>query len=71
MLTDVEKPEVLFIRITAIDEEALLVAFVKHGQERDLQPRLDLSSASFTVGGRVLEVKRSENDVLMFEESPL
>jgi hypothetical protein len=50
-----------------IDENAFLVSFVERGK-RVLMPRLNLSGASFEVGRRMLEVKRSAGDVLMFEE---
>jgi len=67
MLVDEEKPATLFIQIVAVDENSLLVGFVERGK-RVLQPRLDLRDSSFEVGQRMLEVRRSETDVLKFEE---
>jgi len=54
----------------AIDENMFLVSFVERGK-RVLSPRLNLSGASFEVGQRVLEVKRSAADILMFEEQSI
>jgi len=65
MLLGGEKPETLFVQITGTDEEAFQVGFVERGK-RSLRC-LDVSDASFTVGERVLEVRRSDTDVLMFE----
>jgi len=56
----------LFGQIIVLDEDAFEVAFVERGER--LSPRLDVSDASFEVGRRVVEVKRSETDVLKFEE---
>jgi hypothetical protein len=67
MLVDEEQPKTLFIQSIAIDETAFLVSFVERGK-RVLPPRPDLSDASFEVGQRLLEVKRSETDILLFEE---
>jgi hypothetical protein len=66
MLVDQEKPETLFIQIMATDENLSLVCYVERGKR--LSPRLDLSGASFEVGQRVIEVRRSDTDVLKFEE---
>jgi hypothetical protein len=66
-LEDQQAPETKTIRIMAIDEAEGLVAWIEDGT-RDVQPRLDLSGASFDLGKRTLEARRSETDVLMFEE---
>lgn len=58
----------MLIQIVAVDEDALLIAFMRIGKIKELEPRLDVSNASFVVGWRVLEVKRSESDILLFEE---
>jgi hypothetical protein len=67
ILTDAENPKTLLVQIAATDEESFLVGFVERGR-RSLR-RLDVSEASFTVGDRVLEVRRSDADILMFELS--
>jgi hypothetical protein len=66
MLTDDEKPQTLFVQIAALDQDSLQVGFVERG-ERPLKVLL-LSDASFDVGQRALEVRRSASDVLMFEK---
>jgi hypothetical protein len=66
MLVDQEQPKTLFIQIIATDENLCLVSYVERGKR--LSPRLDLSGASFEVGQRVIEVRRSDTDILKFEE---
>ncbi len=64
MLTGEEKPQTLFVQISALDEDSLQVGFTERGKR---YPKvLLLSDASFDVGQRVLEVKRSATDILMF-----
>jgi hypothetical protein len=66
MLVDQGQPKTLFIQIIATDENLYLVSYVERGKR--LSPRLDLSGASFEVGQRVIEVRRSDTDILKFEE---
>jgi hypothetical protein len=66
MLTDEDKPQTLYVQITALDEDSLQVGFTERGKRF---PRcLDVSASSFDVGQRMLEVKRSATDVVIFEE---
>jgi hypothetical protein len=65
LLAGGENPKTLIVQLTATDEEAFQVGFVERGKR---SPRvLDVSEATFTVGDRLLEVRRSDTDVLMFE----
>ena len=66
ILTEGEPPTVLNGLVLATDEDALQVGFAEMPSRGLIA--LDVTNSHFSAGGHTLEARRSEEDVLLFEE---